>query len=558
MVSVLSPQALGNGIPAGVGGSDRYAALYVRVSTGKQDENWSVQDQRTLAKLGEQRGWRVVEFYETVSGETIEARPKVRALLDDVQAGKVAAIICVDWNRLSRDEDYIDGMIIKKACKDNDTLVITPGKTYDFSTESDGMMAQFEMILAASYKQKLVKATTRARYEQFRQTGYAGGVPEYGFQLVYDVPGRDGQMKARKVINPDQADVVRLIFDLYTNPANPLSLYAIARTLNERGERFPASPHAPKRRDGTKYAAGELRPWQAVDVRRVLRARQYLGWFTYGANKRNRYSRDLGVLEVHKPELQMVTYDLWQRAQEILKQRAGDPYKKSACSPHALLGVLKCVKCDGAMCATQSPKGDCYRCYNERTSGKTACEGQLIGVKGARRVVEAHLLAYIAQARTAIINEGIRQATTTSTIDQLRESAQAELAKAQENLETLMRSVAEKVFTLDEARSLKLEYLQTIERVNGRLRKLEHAQEDTTKTDRLREYLENLPGVLSGMNGAELRQLLRLVYHRIALTPVTNPQPNGPRYFVDPRGFDYTPHARELLERFTSSTYVLR
>ena len=42
----------------------RYAALYVRVSTGKQKENWSVQDQRALAKLGEARGYRVVVLEE--------------------------------------------------------------------------------------------------------------------------------------------------------------------------------------------------------------------------------------------------------------------------------------------------------------------------------------------------------------------------------------------------------------------------------------------------------------------------------------------------------------
>ena len=131
----------------------RCAALYVRVSKGTQRENWSVQDQRGLARLGEARSLPVVIYDEQgVSGETIEDRPTMQRLLVDIDAGRVAAVIVVDWSRLSRDEDNIDGLRIKKACKDNNVLILTPGRVYDFSLESDGMVAQFEMMLAASYK----------------------------------------------------------------------------------------------------------------------------------------------------------------------------------------------------------------------------------------------------------------------------------------------------------------------------------------------------------------------------------------------------------------------
>ena len=39
----------------------RVAALYIRVSSGKQVDNWSVADQRALARLGTERGYQVVE-----------------------------------------------------------------------------------------------------------------------------------------------------------------------------------------------------------------------------------------------------------------------------------------------------------------------------------------------------------------------------------------------------------------------------------------------------------------------------------------------------------------
>src|SRR6266542_3905946 len=112
---------------------ERYAALYVRVSTGKQKDNWSVKDQLGLARLGEERRLRVVLYEEQgVSGETIEDRPVMTRLLSDVKRGKVAAIIGVSTSRLSRDEDILDTLQLQATCRENDTIVITPEQVYDY------------------------------------------------------------------------------------------------------------------------------------------------------------------------------------------------------------------------------------------------------------------------------------------------------------------------------------------------------------------------------------------------------------------------------------------
>ena len=153
-----------------------YAALYPRVSTGRQKDNWSVQDQLGLAHLGKERGLRVVLYDKDlgISGETIEERVDMPALLRDlasghtsktvdvddqpVSGGRLVAIICVDTDRLSRDQDVIDGLRIKKACKDAEALILTPGKVYDFANESDDLLMSFEMVLSGNRKQKIVKA----------------------------------------------------------------------------------------------------------------------------------------------------------------------------------------------------------------------------------------------------------------------------------------------------------------------------------------------------------------------------------------------------------------
>ena len=62
--------------------------------------------------------------------------PSIQRLLKDIEAGKVGAIICIDLTRLSRDPDGIEGLAIKKTCKDHDVIVITPEKVYNFDEES--------------------------------------------------------------------------------------------------------------------------------------------------------------------------------------------------------------------------------------------------------------------------------------------------------------------------------------------------------------------------------------------------------------------------------------
>ena len=53
MIALAAPSAIDQAVADAV--SERYAALYVRVSTGKQKDNWSVKDQLTLRRLGEER-----------------------------------------------------------------------------------------------------------------------------------------------------------------------------------------------------------------------------------------------------------------------------------------------------------------------------------------------------------------------------------------------------------------------------------------------------------------------------------------------------------------------
>src|SRR5581483_10377600 len=112
--------------------TSKIAVVYVRVSTDRQIDNFSVQDQRGLTTLAARYGFEIVEVREEqgVSAETITARPIMKGILEEISNGTIGAIIVSSFTRLTCDMDDIDGRIIKKTCRDHDCVIITPEKLY--------------------------------------------------------------------------------------------------------------------------------------------------------------------------------------------------------------------------------------------------------------------------------------------------------------------------------------------------------------------------------------------------------------------------------------------
>lgn len=94
----------------------RLAVIYDRASTERQRDNYSRADAARLSELAERLGYRWELRREIKSGESLANRPVMKGILEEVEAGMVGAIICQDFTRLSRDEDGIDGRVLRQIC----------------------------------------------------------------------------------------------------------------------------------------------------------------------------------------------------------------------------------------------------------------------------------------------------------------------------------------------------------------------------------------------------------------------------------------------------------
>lgn len=154
------------------------------------------------------------KYREVVSGETIADRPEIQKVLKLIESPKYKAILIVEVQRLSRGDLEDAGRLIKLLRYTN-TLVITPQKTYDLHDEYDRDMFERELKRGNEFLEYQKKIMNRGRLLSVSQGNYIGSIPPYGYNKTWVI---DGKRKCPTLEeNKEQADIVRLIFDLYVN-----------------------------------------------------------------------------------------------------------------------------------------------------------------------------------------------------------------------------------------------------------------------------------------------------------------------------------------------------
>lgn len=219
---------------------------YLRKSQS-DDPNLTVEEvlqkhERILDEWSEQNlGGKVPpqnKFYEVVSGETIKGRPEFQKILRLIESPKYMAIKCVEPQRLTRG-DLEDIGYLMKLLKHSNTLVITPNRVYDLRDEYDWDAFERELKRGNEYLEYYKKIQRRGRLLSVSSGNFIGSTPPYGFDKITVMDGKRKCPTLKE--NPEQADVVRLIFDMYVN--QNIGRRRIANHLDSLGIKPPKSNH---------------------------------------------------------------------------------------------------------------------------------------------------------------------------------------------------------------------------------------------------------------------------------------------------------------------------
>ena len=276
------------------------------------------------------------KYREVVSGETIADRPAIQKVLKLIESPKIKAILIVEVQRLSRGDLEDAGRLIKLLRYTN-TLVITPMKTFDLIDEYDRDMFERELKRGNEFLEYQKKIMTRGRLLSVSQGNYLGSLPPYGYDKVFVM---DGKRKCPTLaINEEQANVVRMIFDMYVNQSMGYRL--ISNRLNDLHITPPRGEH-----------------WTEFTMSTILSNIHYIGKVRWNyrktvivvedgeVRKTTPKSKDENYLIYDGKHPAIISNELFEMAQE---RRGKNPRVKSKAKvSNPLAGLLYC-KCGRAM-----------------------------------------------------------------------------------------------------------------------------------------------------------------------------------------------------------------
>ena len=122
-------------------------------------------------------------FEEVVSGDTIAARPEVQKLLSEVENNLWDGVLVVEVERLARGDTKDQGTIAD-TFKYSDTLIITPQKIYDPSSEFDEEYFEFGLFMSRREYKTINRRLNRGRIKSVKEGKWIAAEAPYGYRKV--------------------------------------------------------------------------------------------------------------------------------------------------------------------------------------------------------------------------------------------------------------------------------------------------------------------------------------------------------------------------------------
>lgn len=296
--------------------------------------------ERLLMETARKMGITITAFYrEVVSGDSIAARPQMQQLLNDVESGRWAGVLCVDVTRLARG-DTIDQGIVAQSFKYSNTKIITPAKTYDPSNEFDEEYFEFGLFMARREYKMINQRQQRGRIASVNEGKWCANRTPYGYRRI-----KLAHEKGYTLEPDEHAEIVRDIFRWFAGDGcERIGTSLIANRLNNAGIPSPSG-----------------RDWVPSGIRDMLRNPVYAGWVRWGFRPSQKVYQD-GALKIISPRVDndsvkiakgrhepLVSQELFDTVQTILSKNKSHPGPKQVAMKNPLSGLVICGGCGRAM-----------------------------------------------------------------------------------------------------------------------------------------------------------------------------------------------------------------
>ena len=342
--------------------NEKITPLYERLSRDDelQGESNSISNQKQMLEDFARRNGLPNPTHFTddgISGTRFD-RPGFLAMMEEVEAGRVEAIVIKDMSRLGR--DYLKVGQVMEVLRQRGVRLIAINDGVD-SLKGDDDFTPFRNIMNEFY----ARDTSRKIRSVFKSKGMSGkhltGTVIYGY--LWD------EKREHWLVDEEAAEVVRRIFSLTLEGYGP---YQIACKLSADRIEIPVV-HLARFNEGVNRSKPVKDPygWGSSTIVNILKKREYLGHTInfktrkHFKDKKSHYvSEDEWTIfeNTHEAIIDQQTFDLAQKIRSNVRR-----YPNGWGEAAPLTGLLYCADCGGKMYVHRTNNGkriSQYTCSN--------------------------------------------------------------------------------------------------------------------------------------------------------------------------------------------------
>ncbi len=341
-------------------------AIYIRVSTNKEEQKTSLQNQKNLFfKYISDKGWDIWKIYIDIESGTNDKREQFQQMISDAKNRNFDIILAKELSRIARNGKL--SYEIKTLAENNNIHIITLDNainTIEGNTHMFGMYAWM-------YEQESQRISDRVKYalkSRAEKGIFKGSVAPYGYYC------KDGTLFIKNDFTPD---IVRRIFDEYISG---IGFDAIARNL------YNDDVPTPRQVAGIKNASPK---WHGSSVRYILENPHFIGDLVQGrTTTKNVTSAKRNIVPIEELVIVENTHEAiiskedFNAVQQLIASRKR---KRTAPSPHLFSNILICADCGHGMHFKKNRKG--YICGNFNKHGYKACTSHIIRENSLKNLI---------------------------------------------------------------------------------------------------------------------------------------------------------------------------
>ena len=417
--------------------NEKITPLYERLSRDDelQGESNSISNQKQMLEDFARRNGLPNPTHFTddgISGTRFD-RPGFLAMMEEVEAGRVEAIVIKDMSRLGR--DYLKVGQVMEVLRQRGVRLIAINDGVD-SLKGDDDFTPFRNIMNEFY----ARDTSRKIRSVFKSKGMSGkhltGTVIYGY--LWD------EKREHWLVDEEAAEVVRRIFSLTLEGYGP---YQIACKLSADRIEIPVV-HLARFNEGVNRSKPVKDPygWGSSTIVNILKKREYLGHTInfktrkHFKDKKSHYvSEDEWTIfeNTHEAIIDQQTFDLVQKIRSNVRR-----YPNGWGEAAPLTGLLYCADCGGKMYVHRTNNGRRISQYTCSNYTKVPC-GTLCPTQ--HRINESAVLTLVSDTLRAIAEYSRNDRTEfIHTVQETQVAQQsADISKKRRHLATAQKRAGE-------------------------------------------------------------------------------------------------------------------